>query len=147
MAKTPFSRNLKSLRQAHGISQQKLAQEVGLKRSNIASYETGSVEPNAINFLKISFFFEASPSDFLGSELSGRPLPLEAAIASRMMDPLHQFFSKTRDAEKIAQGFTEYLRLHPDHPDSSELRRILKILEYLVDINKQFINQQAGVPC
>jgi transcriptional regulator with XRE-family HTH domain len=74
LAKTPFSRNLKSLRRARGLSQQKLAQEVGLKRSNIASYETGTVEPNAANFLRIAYFFDADPALLLELELSDHPV-------------------------------------------------------------------------
>lgn len=143
MSKTPFSRNLKSLRKALGLSQQKLAQEVGLKRSNIASYESGAVEPNATNFLIIACFLEIAPSLLFESELSDQPAPgtVDAATLEQIQEKLAQFYKKTRDAETIAQGFTEYLRLHPDHSDGGTLKILLNILDHLVSTNKHFINQ------
>ena len=141
LAKTPFSRNLKSLRRARGLSQQKLAQEVGLKRSNIASYETGTVEPNAANFLRIAYFFEADPALLLESELSDHPI-LNSENNQRqdhLLELLSRFSSKTNDVDKVAQGFREYLRLTSEKGNSANLNAVLDILEGLVDINKRFM--------
>ncbi|WP_293571056.1 helix-turn-helix transcriptional regulator [Phaeodactylibacter sp.] len=141
LAKTPFSRNLKSLRRARGLSQQKLAQEVGLKRSNIASYETGTVEPNAANFLRIAYFFDADPALLLELELSDHPV-LTTDNHQRqedILEMLSRFSSKTNDADKVAQGFREYLLLHPKQEKTGNLKAVLDILERIVAINKRFM--------
>jgi transcriptional regulator with XRE-family HTH domain len=141
LAKTPFSRNLKSLRRARGLSQQKLAQEVGLKRSNIASYETGTVEPNAANFLRIAYFFEADPALLLESELSDHPIlnPENNQRQDNLLELLSRFSAKTDDAGKVAQGFREYLLLTPEQEKAGNLKAVLDILERLVAINQRFM--------
>ncbi|MEQ8702385.1 MAG: helix-turn-helix domain-containing protein [Phaeodactylibacter sp.] len=141
MAKTPFSRNLKSLRRARGLSQQKLAQEVGLKRSNIASYETGSVEPSVVNFLKIACCFEVPPSRLLEAEIEDHPVlnSKNTPQQEHLVTLLSQFSLQTTDAHKVAQGFREYLRLSSGQGQSTELTAVLNILEHLVSVNQQFM--------
>lgn len=141
LAKTPFSRNLKSLRRARGLSQEKLAQEVGLKRSNIASYETGTVEPNAANFLRIAYFFDADPALLLELELADHPVLStdNNPQQEHLLEMLSRFSSKTNDADKVAQGFREYLLLSPEQEKTGNLKAVLDILERLVAINKHFM--------
>lgn len=141
LAKTPFSRNLKSLRRARGLSQQKLAQEVGLKRSNIASYETGTVEPNAANFLRIAYFFDVDPALLLESELPDQPIlnPENNQRQDQLLEMLSRFSAKTNDADKVAQGFREYLLLNPEQKKTGNLEAVLDILERLVTINQHFM--------
>ena len=46
MGRTQFSRNLKALRQFYGMSQEGLADAIGVARSTISSYERGVNEPD-----------------------------------------------------------------------------------------------------
>lgn len=48
-----FSENIKSARKKKGISQQQLADELGVCRSSVAKYETGISMPHAKNINKL----------------------------------------------------------------------------------------------
>ena len=55
--------NLRALRKMCCLSQEELAQHLGLNRGNISSYENGSAEPKLCNLMKISAFFSLSMGD------------------------------------------------------------------------------------
>ncbi len=65
-----MGQNIKFLRKNYGLSQRELAERLGLKRNNIASYEAGIVEPRAITFVAIARFFEVDPVILLSKLLS-----------------------------------------------------------------------------
>lgn len=62
--------NLRCMRKRLGLSQDELAQHVGLNRGNIASYEKGSAEPKLCNLLRLSHFLGVSIHDLTRSDLS-----------------------------------------------------------------------------
>lgn len=61
-----FAKNLEELRRdkalslEKGLSQIKLAKDLGLTRSMIASYEQGVAEPSINNLISIANYFEVS---------------------------------------------------------------------------------------
>jgi len=55
-----FPKNLKQQRKECNLSQVKLAKELGLTRSMIASYEQGIAEPTFCNLIKMAYYFEVS---------------------------------------------------------------------------------------
>ena len=55
--------NMRCLRKRMGLSQEDLANKVGLNRGNIASYEKGTAEPKLCNLLKLSSLFGVSIHD------------------------------------------------------------------------------------
>lgn len=61
--------NLRYLRRQRKLSQEELAQQLGLNRGNIASYENGSAEPKLCNLLKIAKYFEISLLDLTQHDL------------------------------------------------------------------------------
>ena len=86
-----------------GMSQQKLAEQLGLKRNNIASYEAGIVEPKAINFLKLAIFFEASPSELFGKDLTANfvaPQQNQPSGETALLNILSRFSHPTSDMHK-----------------------------------------------
>lgn len=60
---------IKQLRIAKGLSQEKLALEVGLDRTYITGVENGKRNISIQNLEKIWSFFELTPSQFFDSEL------------------------------------------------------------------------------
>lgn len=66
-----FAKNLETLRKdkaltlEKGLSQNKLAIELGLTRSMIASYEQGVAEPSLCNLVKIAKYFEVKTDTLL----------------------------------------------------------------------------------
>ena len=55
-----FAQRLKTLRKAKGLTQQELADRLGLKRASLGAYEEGRAEPRLINVVAISEFFGVS---------------------------------------------------------------------------------------
>ncbi len=71
--------NLRLLRRRMGLSQQELAERVGLNRGNIASYEAGTAEPKLCKLLRISKLVEVSSHDLMRVDLS-KPSQLDQAL-------------------------------------------------------------------
>lgn len=153
-----LSTNLKLFRKLKGLSQQKLADALSLKRNNIASYEAGIAEPNASTFLRITNFFEVRPEDFLQKDFSRQPLggkngmpgleiapPNDEAIVDAMRDLIEQ----TSEVQKILDGFRAFYSWRSkEAPDETEVRKLaaeiqnlLDVLERLLSINWDFLNE------
>lgn len=145
--------NLRRLRQAKGISQQELAESVGLKRSNIASYESGIVEPRPERFLALARFFKIDPSILLIQDLSAlepdHPLFRgESGEFERVDRLLQQLTGKTNDLEKVLEGFRAFHELKNARSTSTDsattalrhdMENLMHILENLLETNRTFI--------
>jgi len=66
---TKISSNIKYLRTERGLSQTAMAEAVGLKRGNIASYEKELAQPSIDNLVKIADFFEVDLHQIVNDEL------------------------------------------------------------------------------
>ena len=58
--------NLKALRNKKGISQQKLADAIGVSQQSINKYENHKIEPDISTLIKIADFFETSVDYLIG---------------------------------------------------------------------------------
>ncbi|MHC5407295.1 helix-turn-helix domain-containing protein [Listeria seeligeri] len=63
-----FGNRLSELRKKKGMSQYKLADELGFSRGQIANYEQGSREPDYSTLLKIAEYFNVTTDYLLGKE-------------------------------------------------------------------------------
>ncbi len=59
-------KNLKKLRQAKGLSQQQLAEIIGVTQQSIYKYETQNVEPDFIILTALADFFSTSVDYLIG---------------------------------------------------------------------------------
>ncbi len=59
--------NLKKLREKAGLSQQKLAQQLGLAQQSIHSYENNVYEPDIATLKQLSAFFNTSVDYLIGN--------------------------------------------------------------------------------
>lgn len=59
---------IKDLRLNKGLTQQEVSDKTGISRSVLSQYENNLVEPTATVIVKLSIFFEVSPSYILGTE-------------------------------------------------------------------------------
>lgn len=89
-----LSQNIRLLRRRMGLSQQDLAEKVGLNRGNIASYETGTAEPKICKLLRISKLLGVTTHDLTRFDL---------AETGRMEQALQSF----REAELADREKTE----------------------------------------
>lgn len=61
--------NLEALRIAKGLSQQKLADSIGVTQQAINQYENGKVEPDIDNLIRLSDALEVSVDLLIGHEV------------------------------------------------------------------------------
>ncbi|WKK82422.2 helix-turn-helix domain-containing protein [Marivirga arenosa] len=66
---TKISENIKFLRKERGLSQTAMAESVGLKRGNIASYEKELAQPSIENLVKIADFFNIDIHQIVNEDL------------------------------------------------------------------------------
>ncbi len=64
-----FPNNLKNLRIDNNLTQQGIADSLGISRSSYSSYETGVSEPNIEVLIKISNFFNCTIDDLLKNKI------------------------------------------------------------------------------
>jgi len=58
--------NLKLLRKESGISQQKLADSIGMSQQSINQYENHDIEPDIMTLCKLADYFETSVDYLIG---------------------------------------------------------------------------------
>jgi len=66
--RTVFAANLRNLRQARGISQERLAELAGLHRTYISSVERGARNISIDNIARLAKALDVSPDKLLGGE-------------------------------------------------------------------------------
>lgn len=64
-----FKERFKTLRQSKGLSQYRLADELGISRARISNYELGEREPNFSTLCMIADYFGVTTDYLLGRSL------------------------------------------------------------------------------
>ena len=65
-----ISNNLKYLRKKVSLTQEQMAQQIGIKRSLLGAYEEGRADPRISNLLKFSEIFNLSVDQLIGTDLT-----------------------------------------------------------------------------
>ena len=65
------SDNIKFLRKNNHLTQEQLAEKIGIKRSLLGAYEEGRADPRLNNLLKISEIFKVSVDTLISEDVSG----------------------------------------------------------------------------
>ncbi|NNF01263.1 MAG: LexA family transcriptional regulator [Bacteroidia bacterium] len=65
-----ISKNIRYLRKQKGKTQETFSKDLGIKRSQLGSYEEGRANPNYETLLKVSEMFDISVDDILTTDLS-----------------------------------------------------------------------------
>ena len=63
-----FAENVKMLRKQAGMSQEQLAEKLGVSRQAVTKWETGAGIPDIENIMAISALFDISIDDLLSNE-------------------------------------------------------------------------------
>lgn len=101
-----LSTNIRVLRKRMRLSQEELAQSLGLNRGNIASYENGTAEPKISNLLNMAQFFGVSLIDLAQYDLSNEHV---MASLSRIQGLCPKERSKLQKLYEAAQSFDDFL--------------------------------------
>ena len=96
-------KNLRLLRESHGISQQKLAEAVGLTQQSINKYENHKIEPDIATLMLIADFFHTSVDFLIGhseaqAESEGVPVFKLNADEIRLVNQYRQLSLKEKDS-------------------------------------------------
>src|SRR5690606_16493869 len=67
---TKISQNIKFLRKRERLTQEQLAEKVGIKRSLLGAYEEGRADPRLNNLLAIARIFDVSVDQLISSDIS-----------------------------------------------------------------------------
>ena len=159
-----FADNLKFLRKGRGISQGQLAEEIGLNRGNIASYEKGIAEPSMTNLMKIVKYFNIDFRDLVETDLANQEAVRNelAKIGEMSTDEisttlqeedlknelitnkrkLENFVSQSDSMQKILDGFRQFHRfkMTQNAEVSEEVKKMAENYEELLDLMQSLLN-------
>lgn len=157
---TYLSVNISFLRKKLKISQQELANQLNLSRSNIASYESGKAEPRAIKLVEMARYFDVSLTQFIEEDLSLKPpeeirrsnANIQVKLNKQLKDRtiiVDAFELKTERLRKVAIGFRALydLRVSQIENPSPRLEKtihdfenLLEIMDSLIESNEELIS-------
>ncbi len=154
-APTHFGKNLKFLRLLNGKNQTQLAEELGLNRNNIASYEAGVVEPNIEKFLSTCTYFDVEPKSMLEHDLSLNQEVVikdadEIILSTKLMDHLEAFIKLTNEMTTVYEGYRTLHELRKeslidakDRPLYALYEDFLGLLDLLITTNWEMIKHMS----
>lgn len=96
-------KNLKTLRESYGISQQKLADAVGISQQSINKYENHQTQPDISTLIQLADFFHTSVDHLIGhdganAENDGMPVLHLNADEMRLIHKYRQLSAKEKDS-------------------------------------------------
>lgn len=96
-------KNLKYLRESHGISQQKLADAVGISQQSVNKYENHQTQPDIVTLIQIADFFHTSVDYLIGhseaqAESDGVPVYRLTADELRLIDQYRRLTLREKDS-------------------------------------------------
>ena len=96
-------KNLKMLRESHGLSQQRLADSVGISQQSINKYENHQTQPDILTLIQIADFFHTSVDFLIGhseaqAEAEGIPVYRLNAEEVRLIEQYRQLSLKEKDS-------------------------------------------------
>jgi len=118
--KTNLSNNIKFLRKQRGLSQQALADQLNIKRSNIAAYESKGVEPRLRIVLELAKYFDVEVRSLINSEMTAdmsvpsfgvsahRPSQSHSNRAPIAAADVQSFVTKSMQVRKVLDGFKAF---------------------------------------
>lgn len=96
-------KNLRLLRESHGVSQQKLAEAIGLTQQSINKYENHKIEPDIATLIMMADFFHTSVDFLVGhseaqAESDGVPVYRLTADELRLIDQYRRLTLREKDS-------------------------------------------------
>lgn len=110
-----LGQNIKFLRKQKGLTQEKMAQKIGVGRSLIGAYEEGRAEPKLQTIMNICYYFNVNVDALLNSDFAaGDKRPMKKHVRGDKLRILPVIIDKTDELErsvivpvKASAGYTE----------------------------------------
>ena len=112
MTLSSLASNIRHLRKQLSLSQEELANRLGLNRGNIASYEKGTAEPKICNLLNLAHFYKVPVNDLISVDL-------HCPVALKTAKENYQYELKEEDKVKLEEFIKQ----------AEELRIVMKSLK------------------
>ena len=87
-----FAENLKMLRKQAGMSQEQLAEKLGVSRQAVTKWETGAGIPDIENIMAISALFDISIDDLLSNERDSKKVVEKRRFSRQLQRALEPAF-------------------------------------------------------
>lgn len=108
--------NIRILRRSMRISQEELANRIGLNRGNIASYENGTAEPRICNLLKLADAFGISILHLTRCDLSKKEVfdqvrsTNQQHVPGHSKEALQRYLQRAKELEQVMNGLNTCCR-------------------------------------
>ena len=158
---TILSQNIRFLRRKSGLSQEELANILGVKRSSIAAYERKNVEPRLRVVLEVARYFDVNVQDLLQIRLDDSTSyrnfdTTDVADTEISPDKLHQshalefdrFAEQTVKIRKVLEGFRAFYTFKREQmngvsPENHSLRfdidNFIQLTDHLLSYNESVL--------
>ena len=92
-------RNLRKLRTNKGVSQQQLADVIGISQQSVNKYENHNVEPDLSTLMKIADYFEASVDYLIGhnTDPNENPSDCDTELSREEWKVIHAYRLLTKE--------------------------------------------------
>jgi transcriptional regulator with XRE-family HTH domain len=142
-----LSSNIKFLRKRRKLSQQRLADDLGIKRSNIAAYETKNVEPRLSFINELADYFEIPLEDMVLTDLKSRyaergeeGLPGgNVGLSADSIDEIRQIANKVQrmlDGFKVFYEFKRRMNEQDAGADDGDIDNFLIFINHMSEYNR-----------
>ncbi|MDX1686206.1 MAG: helix-turn-helix domain-containing protein [Saprospiraceae bacterium] len=157
---SPLSHNLRFLRKKLGLSQTALAESLGIRRSNIAAYESKNVEPRLKILLKIADYFELGVRTLIESKLDDKSYETisdqrnnerrSSIFSNDSQSDIEQFIQKSEKIHRVLEGFRAFYKFKKEKIEDQEgkefeslmhdIENFLSLMEHLLQYNDAIID-------
>lgn len=150
-----LAKNLRFLRRRRNVSQSKFAEEIGLTRSNIASYELGKAEPSASNLAKIARYFNINMLQLIEADLEEIGAYEDATVVpfrgnvkkdlskllTEQAETLKKLREKAVELDQIFRGMKGFFRMRMASFEevTPQMQSLANDFENLVSVNEELI--------
>ena len=159
-----LSKNIRYLRKSKKWSQEELALKLGIKRSNIAAYESKNVEPRLGLILQIAKLFNVNMAELIRKDIAEaggaqEPFEVKAAAKKEMLlnhginenvspDVLDEFVERSLSIRKMLEGFKIFYRFKKESASeggdpkasSVDIDNFIHLIDHMLSLNESLID-------
>lgn len=161
-----LAHNIKFLRKSRGISQEELANQLEIKRSNIAAYESKNVEPRLSVILRMARLFDIRLQTLIDTKLTDTDYLSNNKEDTLLMDSdnqslelkdkieVQEFIDKSIRIRKVLEGFKAFYGFKKESISESfpnkekllfDIDNFLQLMEHLLTYNETVIKAIGNV--
>jgi transcriptional regulator with XRE-family HTH domain len=136
-----FQEQLQTLRKAKGLSQEKLAEFLGISRQAVAKWEVGHSYPDIANLILLSEFFKVSIDKLVNDYEENCRLCIKENKEKQINAEIIDFLCKAKKATYAGKG----PEIRPSRPNSHDLEYLEGSLKYIDTYlgGEQFAGEEA----